>query len=404
MSATKHFHNSATADKVAKATHRTTDTLISPSCNNDAASGTIAKILDLHYFADLFAEVSKRNDFKDKFPFIRESLKMETLPDLEVIIEFYNKVFTHKPDRRYHNYRTNIAKVSADLQNYLSALDKPAIRTYTYKYMFDVVERVLSCDLFTEDELQAKQAIKQAKDALLREVAPKVNPAALDESRFTGSSSMTDNAESRLENETTSKKMTHPHHEVSVRSPEFRPISQEFSQLSHIRLDHDGFIEVKPKYALVRKGKDDQDDFYPQGHQIFQQGGNLQNQGQKKANKSNKAPKRNMQKNEVSHAQGQITTPRQNARNVMTTPKQKLQGTPRQFNEPMMRSPQIGVKQTPPKQAQPNPKQLLTPKQHAKRKWSHGGSHIEKIFEKKDAPAGAEIRLAATATEMTQQS
>ena len=192
--------------------------------SSDPNFDNIVKIMDLYYIGRTAENSINKQTLKN---LLKNQGNSKDESDYDAVIEFHSKIFKNNSDLKFNNFRTLISAATTEIINYINQSEKNAVKNYSYKKIFDLVQQISTSNVFNE----LKSSNEETKDF--------------------GDQSMHTNFSS----DSGVGQHSYQVHHVTIKSPEFIPAAFDPEHLSYIKLDEEGFIEVQPRYLLTKKNK-----------------------------------------------------------------------------------------------------------------------------------------------------
>lgn len=221
----------------AKAKEDAHNKLISKEHDKEVRYQTICDLSNLIFFCNIFSNASKRNDFKENFEEIKSTLHLESYPDFDIFAEFYQKVFDFNVNK--NSVKQQLENSIKEIEHYVNGSQNIALRQTSYHNLLHTVNKVMNSQYFGNHKDR-----RPSMSLNINASGNKLATALIDKPLHGEEEANTEPKRER---------------KFSTKSPAFKP-SQNLTAPEELNLNNnDGFIEVQPKYILVKKSKQQQE-------------------------------------------------------------------------------------------------------------------------------------------------
>ena len=209
-----------------KGSPKISDYINKQNSSSDPNFDNMFKIMDLYYIG---ANVKNSINQDKLMDFFKSQGSSNDRSNCDAIIEFHSKIFGNSSCVKFDNLKTLILAAATEIKDYINLSEKNAVNKLSYKKIFETVQQISNSNLFNEFSSFSEE-IK--------------NPA-----------DQTSQANHNYSSDGGASLHGHQVHHVTIRSPEFVPGTLDLQHLPNIKLDEEGFIEVRPSHRVTKKNK-----------------------------------------------------------------------------------------------------------------------------------------------------
>lgn len=132
-------------------------------------SDGVTRISHLVFFCKHFSDPAKRNAFKAGFESIKSSISLDSCPDFDIFLEFYEKALGFRENNT--SDQEQLARSISELEHYVNGSQSIALHQRSYHYLMHTVEKIITSQYFG----QAQQR-KASFVTIDEQSSPKMSP------------------------------------------------------------------------------------------------------------------------------------------------------------------------------------------------------------------------------------